>query len=446
LLTRYRYRAVGNGLRTDHPIPDLPFVDDSRLDLDDPDAIEALGRGAGEGRWGRTDACAGGWVAFTTDPDRDDLGWIVRWHPEHGRSVVLYGNEEVASAYAAYQDEALLFRSGGYWWDGITWNRPSLLVDMARGTYITRSVPNPLTISAADLLADNADPGRGKVFTIAEVDADALYPAGGRWLDDLALWAQRHQGRHLAGCVVRVMAAELAADQLIGVPELAERAGIAAPTLRAYMTRGEADVPLPQAVVSRRAMWSRPVGDDWIEARSRSYEGIRATVSDQGDLPVGVGQLWQRLTDMFAQVLDRPAYRGRFLRRWRTADALRELAHTLGWSVAGGLNSIVPTMDLGVTIRMAVVGEWGVWQRQHGAEEHGYPITRPVATTLDWLIRHDPALASAVVAEIAGEAERELGIPVEISGLSVHRALALDGALPDGAYSKFMALALPPAS
>ena len=51
-LALYTYRAVANGLRTDHPIPDLPFVDDSHIPLDDPEAIEAVGRRRGTGHVG----------------------------------------------------------------------------------------------------------------------------------------------------------------------------------------------------------------------------------------------------------------------------------------------------------------------------------------------------------------------------------------------------------
>jgi hypothetical protein len=48
-------RPVANGLRTDHPVPGLPFVDDAHLPLQDPQAIEAIGRRPEEGTWGRTD-------------------------------------------------------------------------------------------------------------------------------------------------------------------------------------------------------------------------------------------------------------------------------------------------------------------------------------------------------------------------------------------------------
>lgn len=83
-MTLHSFRAVGNGLRTDHPIADLPFVDDVHLPLDDPHALEAVGRHEGTDMCGREDRCReGGWVAFTTDLIRHELAWCVRWHPLH---------------------------------------------------------------------------------------------------------------------------------------------------------------------------------------------------------------------------------------------------------------------------------------------------------------------------------------------------------------------------
>ena len=111
-LTPLSARPVANGLRTDHPIPDLPFVDDTHIPLEDPAAVEAVGRHEGSDMWGREDPCPGeGWTAFTTDPIRHDLAWVVRWHPAHGRSVVLYQDEDVAGVHQAYMGDALLFRA-----------------------------------------------------------------------------------------------------------------------------------------------------------------------------------------------------------------------------------------------------------------------------------------------------------------------------------------------
>src|SRR6185437_14328803 len=112
-MTLYMYRAVANGLRTDHPIPDLPFVDDSHIPVDDPAGIEAVGRRPGTDMWGREDRVGPGegWVAFTTDPIRHDLAWFVRCHPDHGRSVVLYHDRDIASVHSLHtvlEERALL--------------------------------------------------------------------------------------------------------------------------------------------------------------------------------------------------------------------------------------------------------------------------------------------------------------------------------------------------
>jgi hypothetical protein len=450
----YTYRAVGNGARTDHPIPDLPFIDDSALPLEDPDAIEAIGRKNDQPTWGRTDPCKdGGWVAYTTDAVRQDLAWVVRWHPEHGRSVVLYRNDDASSAYMTYEDEALLFRAGGYWWDGTTWYRPSVLFDLARETYVKRPVPAALTVSAADLLeAGGAAADRGWIVPITEFDPDAIrYPAGRNWRDDLVLWASgRGDAGHLAGCIVQLTAPELAADQLLGVAELAETAGIAASTLRAYLARGEGGVPIEQATMAGgRSVWSRPVAQDWAEMRRRSREGIAETMADRdhGNLSIGVARLWEYFTKAFTiDLWEKPSTRKRFALRWRTQPAVHEVAHDLAWTAAASLDRIVPFTPLGATIRNAVLYEFAHWQQKMSRERISYPINHSIAQMLDWLIQHKPTLARATVAEIVGEAERELQIPPAVTGYSLRQALALDGKLPGaGAYNEFFDLALPPA-
>ena len=172
-------RPVANGLRTDHPIPDLPFVDDSHIPVDDPVAIEAVGRNKGEGMWGREDDCRygddddGGWFAFTTDPVRHDLGWCVRSHPVHGRSVVLYRDEDAISMHETWvYSPALLFRSGGYWHDGKTWYRPAQVYDGAREEYFRRVVLSAMTVTAADELAGAGDPSRARVLNVTDIDLD----------------------------------------------------------------------------------------------------------------------------------------------------------------------------------------------------------------------------------------------------------------------------------
>jgi hypothetical protein len=294
---------------------------------------------------------------------------------------------------------------------------------------------------------------RGKVLAIADVEPGATVYAqsGRRWRDDLALWATRHDGgRHLAGCVVQLTAPELTADQLLGAAELAELAGIAASTLRAYMARGESEVPLPQATVGGRAMWSRPVAEVWAEPRRRSHDGVASTMADRdhSNLAVGVTDLWAAFTKAFVVDLwERAGHRKRFALRWRTPAAVRDLAQDLAWTVAASLNRIIPLGDLGTTIRAAVLWEFAEWQKLTQRDEPpvSYPLKPQVTRMLDWLIRHDPGRARAVVAEIVGEAVRELEIPADTAGYSLRQALSLDGKLTNhDAYEHFMDLALPP--
>lgn len=45
---------------------------------------------------------------------------------------MLYRETDASSVHSVMQIEeptALLFRAGGYWWDGATWHRPSQLWD-----------------------------------------------------------------------------------------------------------------------------------------------------------------------------------------------------------------------------------------------------------------------------------------------------------------------------
>jgi hypothetical protein len=58
-------------------------------------------------------------------------------------------------------------------------------------------------VTAADLLDGSGNPGRARVLMIAEIGAGA--PAPGRWVDHLALWAERRQeALPLPACVPAV--------------------------------------------------------------------------------------------------------------------------------------------------------------------------------------------------------------------------------------------------
>ncbi|MFD0639691.1 hypothetical protein ACFQ9X_56885 [Catenulispora yoronensis] len=289
----YTFRPVANGLGTDHPIPDLPFVDDSHLPTD-PRAIEAVGRKEGGSTWGRQDNVprSEGWAAFTTDAERTDLAWYVRFHPGHGRSVMLVRDDDASLQHQTFvwdMPTALAFRAGGYWWDGAFWYRPAQIFDSAAERIVARAVPGATTVTAADLLDSAADASRARILTVAEFDLDA--PAPRQWLNDLALWAQRRNGgKPLDECVVRLAAPELSGDQLISAAEMAQIADIEPSTFRAYTARGEAGVPEPQATVSGRNAWSRPVAMDWVEQRKRSWESVQDAVAvDHAGVPVATG-------------------------------------------------------------------------------------------------------------------------------------------------------------
>ena len=467
-MTLYTYRALANGSSTDHPVPDLPFVDDSHIPVDDPGGIEAVGRHPGTDTWGRYDANRrnGGWTAFTTDPLRRDLAWIIRWHPDHGRSVLLYSDEDVAAVHTVFDGPALLFRSGGYWWDGTTWFRPAQIWDGAAEDYIRRPVPSAVTVTAADLLVSGGDPEAGRTLSISEFESQSKTPAAGQWIDDLALWAREHGDRgSLTASVVKLTAPELTGDQLVGVAEMAKAAGVSASTLRAYLSRGEATVPLPQATVSGRNAWSQPVAREWAEERRRSADDVASSVSVEksgASVPVGIADIWNRLGRSFLyQLWGRPDVRRRWALRWRTEAAIRDIAAGLAWEVAAGLDKIIPAEDLAATIQLAVLEEFRTGQQlsrdinstklhlagpDDATREVFYGIAPKVTRMLDWLIRHYPVHARAVVPAIIGEAEDHLGIPRDLSQNSIRTALSLDAKLDQAAQDEFLDRVFTPAA
>ena len=454
-MSQFTYRPVANGLRTDHPIPDLPFVDDSLLSLDDPAAIEAIGRGTGEDMWGREDACREGWFAFTTDPDRTDLSWAVRYHPEHGYSVVLYRDDDVSMVHQVHLYEApraLLFRAGGYWWDGTAWFRPGQVYDFAEEKYYERPVPGAASVTAADLLQHGGDATRATILQIKDlaINDDGDAPPVRDWVDHLALWAQARDGQSLDAGVVSVMAPELSGDQLLAPAQVAELAGIAASTLRSYIARGEGDLPLPQVRVGGRNLWARVVAQEWVEQRNRSDDSVEAAVAGDHDghtLAPGVAEVWTTFSrSFFSHLWDRQGFRKRWSLRWRTQESVREVAETLSWEVAASVPKLVGLHDLAITVRQAVLHEYASGkdnQNAIGADHAFYGITRPVARTLTWLIRHDPALAARTIDQITGEALR-MEIPRQVSERSIATALSLDASFDAVTLNDFLARVFAP--
>ncbi|MGW3425039.1 helix-turn-helix transcriptional regulator [Streptomyces phaeochromogenes] len=445
----YKIRPLANGLRTDHPVPGLPFVDDAHLPLDDgPDAIEAVGRGKGEGMWGRCDnSRAGGWLAFTTDSITHHLGWAVRYHPDHGRTVLLLHDQDTASMHTYWIGAPLLFRAGGYWWDGQDWYRPGQIWDPVTEDYAHLKSRATTTVHADDLLDGRAHPQNAHVHKVATFDPAAAAPQN--WADHLTLWAQHHHRQDdplpLDRCVVDLASPELAGDRLLGVPEMAALGGITSSTLRGYISRGENDVPQPQATIGGRAQWSRPVAEDWVEARRRSAEGLLEAMSagDRHQLAPGAAQLRDRFSESFFSFLwKRPDIRKRWVLRHRNEPAIREVADQLAFEVASSLRRIIPTDALGPTIRHAVLEDFATSLRvseRRGGELKGFDLilSVPLAKMLSWFIQHFPTSAQWYIGEIMGEADNQLGIPAQVTVEALRRSATTNGELGQQAATEF---------
>lgn len=245
--------AIANGLRTDHPVPGLPFVDDSILHLDNPREIEALGRTRGDsGMWGRTDKgpVSGSWRAFTTDPNHPHYAWIVRHHPEHGTAITLVKDTDGANVYTEQDDSwwlaqspAIVTRAGGYWWDGTRWHRPLAFVDEVSDTLRPEIVADAETITVADLLGGHLNVLPDALPTsIDRLDDESGYASLRDWMQRaLGAWAARRDdaARPYEQCIVSLHASELDSERLLGVAEFAAELGIGESTLRAYLSRGQ---------------------------------------------------------------------------------------------------------------------------------------------------------------------------------------------------------------
>ncbi|MEU8138627.1 hypothetical protein [Streptodolium elevatio] len=453
-------QPVANGISTDHPVPYLPFVDDSHIPVHDGRAVEAVGRREEAGTWGRVDTEQGGaWWAFTTDPIRPDFAWVVRHHPVHGRSVMLYRDADASPSHMGWWSERpVLERCGGYWWDGDTWYRPPQVWNTANERHERRPATGATTVTASDTLDSyGGDAERGLLLTVIDLDPDA--ERASTWPDDLAMWAAHHQdqddARPLDACYVDVTAPELAANRMIGVAQLADIGGIAASTLRAYISRGEGDVPPPQATPGSRSLWSRPVAQDWAEQRHRSPERVEAAVTDDTSdtpLPAGAAEVHARYTAQFTNLLwDNPTRRRMWALRHRTQTAAAALADELAWNVAADIDAVIPFDALASTVEHAVLDELAISRTIQDKDQpprdegwNTYAIAPHVAQMLDWLIRHAPHHARGAIGDIIGEAERRMNIPHQVTARTIGQALALDSTLPRDTLEDYLHRVLPP--
>lgn len=275
---------IANGLRSDHPDPALPFADDALLPLEDRHAIEAIGRNKGEGLWGRTDTYDGDyWRAFTTIPDQPDLAWFVLGHPTHGKSVYLVKDEDAPMLHSDLPHSAVTVRNGGYWWDGDAWHRPEVY-NPARGIYDDILVPEARSIIG--------EPREGEPYTADSLNAHFNRNPGAR----IEAWLR---GRELTvPPILGLIAPELEEGALINTAEVAERAGIAVSTFRAYLSRNENAVPAPQSTVGGANRWAIPVIDAWVANRARDPRSVlQGLLPDTGISP-GVARVHEQAVTM----------------------------------------------------------------------------------------------------------------------------------------------------
>ena len=329
---------------------------------------EATGRNRGSsGRvGGRHDPVrqrdGGGWVAWTTDPLRHDLAWMVRWHHDHGRSVVLYRDVEASPVGTIYLEGPLLFRTGGYWWDGRTWYRPDQVIDLAHEDYYHRPVPGAVTVTAADLLAaGNGDPARGTVLQVIDVDPDAPYE--GVWDDDLATGPASAPARTWPPPSSISLRPNWPPTGSSASPKWPPSPGsprrrcaptppAARPTCRFPRQSSAAapsgPVPLPQNGPRRAERHPDVIG-----------ESVAVPGSDGRMVPVGEAELGAGLERSFQSALwDYRPVRNRWALRWRNPDSVREVAGSLAANTASYvLRSLIPGQDLILTVAKAVLWE-----------------------------------------------------------------------------------------
>ncbi|WP_327330542.1 hypothetical protein OG265_37325 (plasmid) [Streptomyces sp. NBC_01208] len=450
---------VANGLRTDHPVPGLPFINDERLPLDNPDAIERTGRNQGEGLWGRTDDLTdGGWVAFTTEPKNPAYAWAVHHHPDHGRTVLLLRDDDMSSLHHdwMYGHNGFLYRHGGYWWDGTAWHRPSQVVDHAFEGYDARPVQDALTVTAADLLTRPGTPDHAHVVKIAAFTA--LEKPLSDWHDHLALWAARRQrdSRPLDQCVVDLRTPELDPARFVDREGLAKIANMSSEELP-HPERGRRDLPPAQTETPAGPLWSQPVAQDWAEQRRRTH-GPRALLSGRTtefgtDQPLGLVADHNHLTKIIRDGLEDDRNDGKRRLGFAKPD-LERTAATLAWwpavALTEGPNSLIPISAVRTAVIEAVLG--GLARDVNNARKRGRnevslgDIRRDVVALLDWYIQRKPDHTPRLFGEICLEARLRFELSSEQVGHLLQRSLYLDSALDHETINSLLDLALPPSA
>ncbi|MER6011574.1 hypothetical protein [Streptomyces bluensis] len=401
---------MANGTSTDHPIPGLPFINDGRLPLDNPDAIERTGRNQGEGLWGRTDRAGdGGWVAFTTEPKNPSFAWAVYHHPPHGRTVLLIRDGDQSDLHHEwkYGRSGFLHRRGGYWWNGERWHRPGQVWDAAFESYAPRPVDNPTTITAADLLDSASSPQNADIMKIASFAAQDPVP---NWNDHLALWAQLRAsqpgGLPLDACIVDLHAPELDTESLVDMAGLARIAAISTDDLPDLKYGGRNELPEPQYEAHGCMWWSVPVAQDWAENYRRDNGPTAllsaATVYDTTQ-PTGLVADHNRLRSVFHDTLTEQRRRGgkKQARPYMKGDLAQSAANELAWDAAASLmyghnQGIIPHGPLRDVLIEAILGRLAEDVERRGNEGKGRQdillsdMPTSAVKLLIWYIRHGP--------------------------------------------------------
>ncbi|MGW6489651.1 hypothetical protein [Streptomyces sp. NPDC055056] len=452
-------RPVANGLRTDHPVPGLPFINDERLPLDNPDAIERTGRNQGEGLWGRTDSLPqGGWVAFTTETKNRAYAWAVHQHPTYGRTVLLIHDQDMSSLHHdwMYGHNGFLYRHGGYWWDGTAWHRPGQVMDRAYEDFDARPVKDAVTLTAADLLDHPGEPGNARIRKIADFTApDKPVP---NWRDHLALWAQSRQPDSLPldCCVIDLQAPELEPARLVDRPGLAQVAGLAVDDLP-HPKYGRRNLPAPQIESADGLRWSRPVARDWAEEHRRAngpqklLSGVTTFGTEQ---PLGLVADHNHLTKIICDSLEDAASRPekRSPGRGKTKKHEESAAQLAWWpavALSDATDGFIPVAALSTTLVEAIVGGLADDVARAGKANRAPAlgdIRTDVIKLLDWYILREPGGASALFGEICLMARLRLELEPKEVGDLLRRSLHLKSELDSKTVDALLDLTLPPSA
>ncbi len=279
-------KPLANGISTDHPIPGLPFVDDTHLPLDDLKAIEAIGRKHNtDDTWGSYAKTAAGdalgymeW-AYTDIPDTN-YSWVITTHPTYGRTVLLVDKKDAVNTYAHFCNNLIpgIARAGGYFTrdGGKTWLRPYPVTSL---THEAKWYPAP---GAKALTADQFAPQAPPTVPAGLLDAAdlprvsktviATTPAAIRnWANThLPLWLTHRttntEALPLNQCILGLTAPELEEGNLVDASYFAQALGITSASFTTRVSRETAPTPqIAGAGQGGKNLWSHPIADHYIK-------------------------------------------------------------------------------------------------------------------------------------------------------------------------------------